>query len=506
MNKLTSTFVLLFLLSWICIPASGKGIYIDVDGPNDPGSGTLEDPFRRIQAGIDAAVNGDKVLIQQGIYTGAGNYDLDPNGKAITISSTEPNNPDIIACTIIDPNGAGRGFYFHNGEDANCVISGLTIRNGYTTGLGAGIFCFNSSPSILNCIITENSAGIYSGAGVGCMFSGNPLIMNCVISNNTANDSGGGVECWTASPQIINCIISGNHAEQYGGGVDCYQQGSPTVTNCTLVGNSTGVIGKGGGICLWGSNIVVKDSILWANYSGGGAHQMHLLFYENSASVSYCDVQGGVLEVYDPCNQVSWGSGNINNDPCFALFDSNGDPNLWDFHLRSSYGRWNSVFYSVELNNDGVINLFDFAGLAEVWMKEGIFDRDFDGSGEVNGEDLGIFAQYYLANSSDDGWLEDTTTSSCIDAGDPNSELGSEPWPHGNRMNMGAYGGTAQASKIGNIADLNIDGKVNFIDLAELGKLWGTTTQKAIEDLNGDGIISIGDLEITAANWLWEKE
>ncbi len=41
----------------------------------------------------------------------------------------------------------------------------------------------------------------------------------------------------------------------------------------------------------------------------------------------------------------------------------------------------------------------------------------------------------------------DAATSPCIDAGDPNSPVGDEPQPNGGRINMGAYGGTAEASK-----------------------------------------------------------
>jgi hypothetical protein len=96
------------------------------------------------------------------------------------------------------------------------------------------------------------------------------------------------------------------------------------------------------------------------------------------------------------------------------------------------------------------------------------------------------------------------STSPCIDAGDPNSDWSAEPWPNGKRINMGAYGGTEQASKSGNIADLNIDGIVNFLDLAELGKMWGQT-QNAIEDLDNSGTVDIGDLDILVTNWLWEK-
>jgi len=44
-------------------------------------------------------------------------------------------------------------------------------------------------------------------------------------------------------------------------------------------------------------------------------------------------------------------------------------------------------------------------------------------------------------------WVRDTVTSPCIDAGDPESPVGREPFPNGGIINMGAYGGTANASK-----------------------------------------------------------
>jgi len=63
--------------AFICLAVSASNaantIYVDANSPNDPGSGTFENPFRRIQMGIDAAANGDTVQIQQGIYTGIGN-------------------------------------------------------------------------------------------------------------------------------------------------------------------------------------------------------------------------------------------------------------------------------------------------------------------------------------------------------------------------------------------------------------------------------------------------
>jgi hypothetical protein len=104
---------LLLLISAIS-PAAANIIYEDCNGPNDPGTGTFEDPFRRIQDGINAASAGDTVLIRTGVYTGPGNNNLDPQGKSIIIRSSDPNDPNIVAQTIIDPNQQGRGFYIHN--------------------------------------------------------------------------------------------------------------------------------------------------------------------------------------------------------------------------------------------------------------------------------------------------------------------------------------------------------------------------------------------------------
>jgi hypothetical protein len=78
-------------------------------------------------------------------------------------------------------------------------------------------------------------------------------------------------------------------------------------------------------------------------------------------------------------------------------------------------------------------------------------------------------------------WVRDDVTSPCIDAGDPLSPIGLEPFPNGGRINMGAYGGTAEASKsyFGEPicetilpGDLNGDCKVDWQDLAILARHW----------------------------------
>ena len=160
-----SLFLLIMLFS---ATARARIIYVDDDGPAD---------FNNIQAAINDAKHGDIIEVQPGKYTGTGNRDIDYNGKAITICSIEPNNPNIVAATIIDCNGTEtqphRGFYFNSGEEANSVLTGLTIKNGYSD-YGGGISCEVSRPTITNCIFVANSAffGGYSslkvGGGISC--------------------------------------------------------------------------------------------------------------------------------------------------------------------------------------------------------------------------------------------------------------------------------------------------------------------------------------------------
>ena len=86
--------------------------------------------FSTIQAAIDAAFDGDTVIVADGTYTGVGNKDLDFKGKAITVRSE--NGP---GSTIIDCEGEGRGFNFENRETESSVLSGFTITNGAAGGI-----------------------------------------------------------------------------------------------------------------------------------------------------------------------------------------------------------------------------------------------------------------------------------------------------------------------------------------------------------------------------------
>jgi len=503
-KRLRFLAVLLFCTSVVPVCSGGDIIYVATSGPNDPGTGTFNDPFRRIQYGIDAAADGDVVKIRPGVYSGAGNYDLDPNGLGIIICSIDPNDPNIVSNTIIDPNEQGRGFYFHKGEDASCVVSGLTIKRGFAVDQSGGaIVCTNDSgPTIKNCVIKNNKAAWYGGAVF--LNGGTVSITNCKLTSNSAQD-GGALECWSGMAVLKNCIVSKNEVTDNGGGIDCYYVGQVELQNCAIIKN---LADSGGGLyCVDDGSATIKNSIFWSNDAVEGAQIAieYSPFCTSHVSVGYSDVQGGEAAVYDPCNGLVWDSNNIDTDPCFVSFNPNGDPNVWDFHLQSEYGRWDGGFYSIDFDEDGIVNLADFDVVAGMWMEDGDdLAADLNRDGTVDWLDIRIFGKYFLTAGLGGEWVADVFTSDCIDAGDPGSDWAGEPWPNGKRINMGAYGGTKQASKNGSPSDFDVSNNVDFVDYAALAEKWMSDCG-CIEDLTGNGVVDFFDLEVFIREWLWQK-
>ena len=178
-------------------------------------------------------------------------------------------------------------------------------------------------------------------------------------------------------------------------------------------------------------------------------------------TVMYCDVEGGQGSASVSANStLTWGAGNINIDPQFASTSSH------DFHLKSQAGRWNPATQS---------------------------------------------------------WITDGATSPCIDAGtsylvdDPKYRYSGlidwrgELWPHGEKINMGAYGGTAQASMSsdsgkGNVADVDYDGLVRLSDYVRLAQWWRMERALLAEDLDRNGVVDFRDVLLMGQEWTWQEE
>jgi hypothetical protein len=231
-----------------------------------------------IQAGINAANNGDTVLVGPGTYVENINF----NGKAITLTSS--SGP---AVTIIDGNHNGTVVTFNQSETASSVLSGFTIQNGLQNGgFGGGITITSASPSISNNVITGNHAALGIGIYVN---GGSPVIRNNTITGNDQAGAGDGavggggilVEGSTSTlgaPQIVNNIITNNSVAGggVGGGISVFYYSSPLIQGNLIRGNSA--YNGGGGISLQSydspvvlQNVIVNNTTL-SGGSGGGMY------------------------------------------------------------------------------------------------------------------------------------------------------------------------------------------------------------------------------------------
>ncbi|MHB9049335.1 MAG: right-handed parallel beta-helix repeat-containing protein, partial [Pirellulales bacterium] len=250
--------------------------YVDDNAPADPGpsdpavsdpleNGTVAHRFDAIQEAIDAAQNGDTVLVLDGRYTGSGNRDMDFLGKGITVRS-ENGPANTVIDVGADAQNRHRGFSFHTGETPSAIVQGLTITNGYADNGGA-IRIVAASPRIEDCVIQGNQAvddggGIYADGGAA-------VIANSTISGNRADDGAGIAADRGASITVTGCTISGNDAADDGGGL-YLRNSNPLVTLSTIVGNEAT---EGGGIRCSGGSPTITDSTIADNeapYVGGG--------------------------------------------------------------------------------------------------------------------------------------------------------------------------------------------------------------------------------------------
>jgi len=270
-------------------------------------------------------------------------------------------------------------------------------------------------------------------------------------------------------------------------GIGC--GGSVSIINNTIVDIERNGITTGG-------HIAIKNNII----ANAGSDGIYCGSTVDSSTISYNNMWNNNNNFYNGAGAHD----NIFSDPCFA------DTNQYDYHLQSAAGRWEwSKYIGLDPTGDGFIDLSDFAALAGSWQKQGSFlPADLDNSGLVDLVDLRLLLDNYLANYSLGEWVFDDVTSPCIDAGDPASDWSEELSPNGSRINMGAYGGTPQASmslsNAGNIANLDYDSAdiVDFNDLAMFVNKWCQEEILIPEDLDRNGFINFAEF---AGQWLWEE-
>jgi len=323
-----------------------------------------DDGYRNLVDAIDAAADGDEIVVADGLYTGRNNRDLYFNGKVIVLRSANGPANCIIDCQENDP-----AFVF-DCESPKAVLQGFTFTNGANDDGGA-IEINQRAPIIRDCIFRANYAAqdggaIHIGPACGdvtlinCHFydnearddggalakqgAGTLLLYRCLFASNQGRDNGGAVFCRDGEvtvvacafhgnvarstgagmynrenePIIVNSIFSGNHAHDFGGGLYNRQTDtSPRLLHCTFYGNIAGL--EGGGLCNAADQRLaqIRGCILWGNR-------------DESGDGLAAQVNGALPEVYTSCIQ-GWtvddpSRGNTAADP--LCLDPDGPDNV----------------------------------------------------------------------------------------------------------------------------------------------------------------------------------
>jgi len=433
----------------------------------------VPDDWPTIQTAIGAAVDGDEVVVGDGVHTGAGNLDLDFGGRAITVRSA--GGPE--SC-VIDGQGASRAFIFQNAETRTSVLDGFTIRNCRAWDGGAVLCTADSSPTLRNCHFLGNRAREWGGA-VYCFVDSDPLIEDCVFSGNTAllggaiggefsdmtiagceftgnvaaetaglGAAGGAVMLWRCYPSITNCVFRKNIAEGAGGAIHCHKSNiamescllydntarwggayygnpvsKPKILVSTFVGNVATF--EGGAVYATHGGALIGSCILRGNAAGSG--QGDEVF--GNAPVVFCNVRGGAP-----------GLGNIDVDPLFV--DAGGG----DFRLAAGSP-------CIDAGHN--------------WAAAGLADTDLNGNPRFADE-------------------PETAETGC---GIPAV------------VDIGAYEFRGVAADV-RLGDIDADGVVGIQDFLELLAAWGEFPEAcSLADLDPDGEIDVGDFLVLVANW-----
>ncbi len=327
--------ILLLGLSASTLPAAT--ISVAADGTGD---------YPTIQAAIVAAANGDEVVLAPGTYTGDGNRDVDTLGKALTIRGTDPQDPAVVAATVIDAQGTDadphRGFGVTGLYRAAFTISGLTITGGGGVDTGGGILVTGKNEvTIDRCVIKRCRANF----GGGLYLSGIHTVRNCTVTLNSAY-KGAGIYCG-GRVTLADTRITGNTAEWSGGGL--YMSGTCTISRCTF--DTNGAPHGGSHLYCVGSsttNVAADNCVFLRNHgfyddvysygvslgTGCQAGFSHCTFAAMSYGID--SPPDGVLRSFDHCiiwcdrnnlntqnTAVTWcdirggfdGTGNIDVDP-----------------------------------------------------------------------------------------------------------------------------------------------------------------------------------------------
>ncbi len=229
------------------IDTAGGGGYDDGDGGTAYLGFVVVSPdgtgdYATIQGAADAVDDGTIVLLEDGVFSGDGNRDIDPRGKDLLFRSL---SGDAASC-IIDCEGSAetphRGFFIHSGETARTMIAAITIRGGWAAGRdgeGGGILVDGGSFTNVEGVIFSGNRAASGGGGLHYNPESAGKVIDSIFDANIADSGGGGLHYREGSSgSVVNCVFFGNVSGPEAAAANFDGNAVVTLLSCTVVGNT----------------------------------------------------------------------------------------------------------------------------------------------------------------------------------------------------------------------------------------------------------------------------
>jgi len=307
-----------------------------------------------IQEGVSVANPHDTILVADGVYSGAGNVNVDFSGRQIVVLSENGPEHCTIVCSSYDDVEAGPAFVFQSGEDSSAIVAGFTISGGahpqpfngggmrfanssptirdvvFVNGGTHGVtICTESSPTLIDCTFKSNICGCSGcklvptdglsqtgGGALRCVDNSNPLLIGCVFEDNASDArEGGALACYDSSPVLRSCLFRGNRSVYYeSGGAVFLHNSSPSFDSCWFRDNGTQL--HGGAVCATAASQPVFFACVFsgnsAGYGGGAVYSWFSApqfsfcsFMNNRANLDDCCSYGGAISLDSSVSTVT---------------------------------------------------------------------------------------------------------------------------------------------------------------------------------------------------------
>jgi hypothetical protein len=285
--------------------------------------------FATIQSAIDAAADGDVVLVGPGTYAER----IDFLHKDITVESASG-----AAATTIDGGGGGVVVKIATDPAETPILRGFTIRNGGDGADDGGIDTSGGPALIERNVVTGNT--FCDGGAIEASFSAATILDNTISSNRqvgcSGGSGGGGVSIRGAGTvQLLGNVIDGNAHGSWGGGVAVFAGGSARIERNVIRNNTAG--SEGGGVSVVNdSPVTVRNNLFVANSApaGGaidvsvpsgstGADIANNTFVGNTAASGSAIATGGFAGSVAIYNNLVVGAGPGGLITCDGLYSAN---------------------------------------------------------------------------------------------------------------------------------------------------------------------------------------